>query len=90
MISSSEAVFFWQELERESSVLGVPCVCVYPSLFLYIWELADDGALCQLWWLCPVPAGCVGGGAMLLLWVLGGAPVGGNQAEFHRLMRQQL
>lgn len=80
VITSSEALF-WQELERELSVLAVPCV--YVLVFVHVCALADvcvcDGVLrqrWQLWCLCPLPTGCVGVPCSPV--GLGGAPVGGN------------
>lgn len=89
VILSSEAAF-WQELEGEWSVLGVPCVCICPcfctSVSLLMMVHSASCGSCGVCVLslqavsgCPVPP--VG---------LGGAPVGGSRAELLRLMRQQL
>lgn len=72
-----------QKLESRVECAWCP-LCVYLSLFLYICELADDGAPCPLWCLFSRPCRLCGG-ALLPPVGLGGAPVGGN-----RLMRRQL
>lgn len=65
VIMSSETFLYsfgqsWGELSVPDDHSICMPVCVF--LFVHVREFADlcDGALCQLWCLCPVPAGCVG------------------------------